>query len=594
MNVQRIFKKASILTICYIFLIFGIFIVQFKSGSIITEKFGNMKLSLSTQTLQDGTTELQNDVTVSFRGISFSASENTPIMATDAENSRRIPLTLVDWRRVNNSSCQLDFSENVQIVFSANDSAGNTWLDIQTYMPENISEISLPYFIASGFTAETENQSSILIHGKNATWSLSADEISDSNFMLTPSHAKAVYRLKTQTVSFAFENIPDLEMATKEKYVSSIEKFKSTLVSNLQEALRNNISSISEHETVAFIAAMAESGRYTEALNIIPQSLRNRSDKTYLSAPFFNSLSNTNMTLTAKMDSLATLVRTRSVSEPLYVLSADGIEDYVLANRNSQNIPVFLGRIIAAVEERESDGTLSLPEAINVLRLYNKLAMSNFPNVAQLENIARISAKTIESFSALEQDRVVVSENGVILSAFDTSRTADALIQYGNHSGNNAYARAGYLMLNSLFANVDSFERTLLAALYPVIVHDNTWYPHVSILDEESGSQIWAWTCAQDIRYIKNTDSVRIEIDFPDTFTHHIIFRNIQDFQDIYIYETRYRSDAHFETYNASGYIYQRETASLLVKSRHRSRTEIITLYRLPPTSTPEQPTPQE
>ena len=40
-----------------------------------------------------------------------------------------------------------------------------------------------------------------------------------------------------------------------------------------------------------------------------------------------------------------------------------------------------------------------------------------------------------------------------------------------------------------------------------------------------------------------------------------------------------FRSDARFETYNSSGYIYQKNNSALLIKSRHKSKMELIRLF---------------
>ena len=40
-----------------------------------------------------------------------------------------------------------------------------------------------------------------------------------------------------------------------------------------------------------------------------------------------------------------------------------------------------------------------------------------------------------------------------------------------------------------------------------------------------------------------------------------------------------FRTDPRFEIYNSSGYVYQNANKSLLIKSRHKSKTELIRLF---------------
>ena len=52
----------------------------------------------------------------------------------------------------------------------------------------------------------------------------------------------------------------------------------------------------------------------------------------------------------------------------------------------------------------------------------------------------------------------------------------------------------------------------------------------------------------------------------------------IMQVQSIYIYDLAFRSDYRFETYNSSGYIYQNNSKTLLLKSRHKSNVENVRL----------------
>lgn len=581
MNVQRILKKALLLVVGYIFFIFGIFIIQFKNGSSINERFGEMRVSLATNNSQGQTETLQNNLKISFNGISFVANDDTPILATAVESGEKIPLKLESWQKINDLACSFNFSENVRLVFSLSDVSENAWLDIRAGFPENIESISLPYTISSGYAAEQQNNSALLVSGKNANWTFSAQEIDGKKFSLSPNYASASYRHMRQSELFTFADIPESDLTSAETYNASLEAFKNALVSSYQSAFRNN-ATVTEHEIVAFVAAMAESGRYAQALESVPQSFRSGNGRTYFSAPYFNSLINMNRTLTTWLNSMANLVRERNDEPPLEILTTEELANYVNIYRNSSDVANFVQRLAESVETLAAEDNLLLSDAINVLRFYNELAMAQVPLATQLENAAGLSVQKIESFATLEDEMIIIAEGGSIIAAIDTARIADALIQYGKHTNFSNYTRAGYLMLNALFANVASFERQTLAALYPIVVHDNLWYPHVMVFDENSTNPVWAWTCAQNIRYMRTTNSTRIEVVFPETLTHHVIFRGVEEFSQILIYETQYRSDPRFESYNASGYIYQPETQSFLLKSRHRSQTETVVMTKNP------------
>ena len=115
--------------------------------------------------------------------------------------------------------------------------------------------------------------------------------------------------------------------------------------------------------------------------------------------------------------------------------------------------------------------------------------------------------------------------------------------------------------------------------MYPIVVHKNNFYPHFEILSFDNGRAVWAFTCAENISYKNdNAGTVTLAIDFPLSYTHYVIIDGIERFQSIYIYDLAFRTDFRFETYNSSGYVYQRDTSTLLLKSRHKSQLETIRL----------------
>ena len=124
--------------------------------------------------------------------------------------------------------------------------------------------------------------------------------------------------------------------------------------------------------------------------------------------------------------------------------------------------------------------------------------------------------------------------------------------------------------------------------------YDNSYYPHFAKIDLTDGNWTWAWTCAQDIRYKKDTDgSITLSIDFPTTYTHYLIIKGIPRFTSIYIYDISFRTDPRFENYNSSGYVYQPESKTLLLKSRHKQATEDIRLdYTVRPVVVEPEPRP--
>ena len=115
--------------------------------------------------------------------------------------------------------------------------------------------------------------------------------------------------------------------------------------------------------------------------------------------------------------------------------------------------------------------------------------------------------------------------------------------------------------------------------LYPMLLPDNSWYPHAQSLALQAEAGIWAWTCAQNIEVLENTSKIlELRIRFPEGQSHYLTLHGIRPFYRIEMYGIPFRSDARFEMYNSSGYTYNSGSRILYLKMRHKSEYETIRL----------------
>ena len=64
----------------YTFIIVGIFVLQFKTESIISRTLGALSLTLAQTRTEDDQIKLKNQFEIEYKNIKFSASEKTPVM----------------------------------------------------------------------------------------------------------------------------------------------------------------------------------------------------------------------------------------------------------------------------------------------------------------------------------------------------------------------------------------------------------------------------------------------------------------------------------------------------------------------------------
>lgn len=319
---------------------------------------------------------------------------------------------------------------------------------------------------------------------------------------------------------------------------------------------------------------MAEKGRYNEALDAVPQNFKRSALRTFLSAPYFDTLARVNEPLQAQLKNYGEMISRATDSSGLELFNVRFIADYMCMHPGAESVRNLLKAASAAAL---SEKPLQL--SIGILTVYNELCEKN-PELANI--LAPAAAKAVEKISsacAIDENSISIAENGIFISVVQAVQAGDAVLRYGETVKNPSYISGGRFIINSYLRESSSFDLKILGELYPIVVHDNYFYPHFEILSFDNGRAVWAWTCAENISYENDGQgTVSLNIDFPLSYTHYIIINGIERFQTIYIYDLAFRTDARFETYNSSGYVYQNDSKSLLLKSRHKSQREQIRL----------------
>ena len=139
------FRKAFGLTFLYGFIIIGIFILQFRSESVILKNAGLLRISVSQTQDADGNMSLKNTVGVSFKGISFTADDVHPAVLLNSKTQNQTPLTLLSWEQPSPQSFKFNFTENTALTFTVSDTSPRASLSIAAQLPDSDSSLSLYY-----------------------------------------------------------------------------------------------------------------------------------------------------------------------------------------------------------------------------------------------------------------------------------------------------------------------------------------------------------------------------------------------------------------------------------------------------------------
>lgn len=350
-------------------------------------------------------------------------------------------------------------------------------------------------------------------------------------------------------------------LSSSEIYNKTLSQVEDALISSFIAASTEDIT---EEDATAFVAANAKKMNLNEAIARVPPQIRHASYRTYLSAPYFGSLTSTYRSLESALSNCRdTLAAVKGNSErAIASLDAERMADYILLNSKAENV-------LSALKAISTAETLSVENATSVLLSYSALCNSSNTSLpALLENVIPKCFNTIEAHIMADNGTLSVTD---VENAMSAIRTGASLIKAGGAAGNDNAVATGRALVNAYVTSDMTLHQ--LSEL-EVLLSSPTHYPHLVVLDDG----IYAFTCADSIKYVAGSTDINIEIEAKDMTTHYMIINGIKPFVSIYIYNLPYHTDQRFETYNSSGFVYVPNTSTLLLKSRHKMPDETIRL----------------
>lgn len=568
MNI-RIIRKAISLLIVDVIIIIGIFVLQFRADSSIIEKIGNLQLTFSqTEDVEKGMI-LQNKFRLTYNGINFYFDNQNPVTAVKSDETK-VSLTLESWQKDNDLSYTLNFSDDVKVTFELDSIEENASLFVNSILPVKIKSIFLPFNFSSNIKVEQQENHSLVLNNKKDSWELEADSVDSGLFALSNQKLQGIYSIYQEDTKFTFDVLHDSPLADLTLFQKNIAALKTNLISAYKSNTNN--ANISEQVIVSYIAAQAEKGNYLVAIDENPSGMKRSTQRTYLSAPYLNTLSDMNELLEKSISDYESKISANVNADSLDIFTIHNISNYMVVHSKPKDVKLLL--------ENTSTKDLtnaSISQISGILQVYVNL-VDLMPSYAKiLEPILPSCIEKITQACSYDNGKLTISENGTFLSVMQAVEIGFAVMRYGIHIDDDSLQNAGYVLVNSYLSENSSFDLRTLANLYPIIAYDNWYYPHLQIINNDSNNLLWAWTCARAISYDKESDDVLdLTIDFPEGYTHYVIMKGLPQFSTIYIYDMAFRTDPRFETYNSSGYVYKQKSKTLLLKSRHKTRKESI------------------
>lgn len=565
----RILKKAFTLLIVDIVLIIGIFILQFRTDSSIIEKIGNLQFTFQKSEDDNKVTTIKNKLNITYNGLNFFCDDQHPAVALN-EKSETYPIEFKGWEKVDDLSYKLLFSDNINITFELASDDPSASLAIIADLPNKVSTFAIPYNYSSNMKLKKDDGNRVILGGRKNSWEVSAHSLSSGYFGISSRDYVATYAVYDETQKFTFDAIADLEIANADLFAQNLTTFKNNLIAAYKA---NNVeANITEQIAVSYVAAQADNGNYSTAIDEIPSSVKKNKQRTYLSAPYFNTLEEMDSILEKTIKDNERKITEAANSNSMEIFTTHNIANFMCVHSNPEVVKKLLQSVVYV-----EPSSLTIAQATGIINVFVDLSASNTELAKYLTPAIDNCIERITEACSYEGNILTVSENDTFLSVIQAVETGVALLRYGKLTSDTLLQKAGYVLINSYITESSSFDLRTLSNLYPIIAFDNWYYPHFQKVYADDSNFIWAWTSAKSITRNKDVDgSITYTIDFPENLTHYVILKGLPQFSTIYIYNMAFRTDPRFETYNSSGYVYKQNTQTLLLKSRHKSQLENV------------------
>ena len=475
---------------------------------------------------------LKNKLQISYNGLILYTDDQNPAYYTKRGINHKEALRLVDWTSDDNS-CTFHFTDNINLTVGLSSDEDNSAFYAESILPDDVAMLYIPFKFSS-YMKILEEGNRTLLSGKRLQWELNSPSVVENTLAVSRRAPKLTYLIHKETTKFSFDNISEIALASPTLFQETRNNIKNNLIAQFKANTQE--TNLTEQIAISYVAAQASNGNYNTAIEEVPQTIKKSKTRTYLSAPYFNTLAEMDGILETYIANTDLQISKAAVSGSLDIFTIRNIANFMYVSKHQNLVEQILARTATA------DLTaIPLSQATGIIQTYVDLYSLKADYAAILKPAIENCISRICEACSFANDALTISENGNFISVSN------------------------------------SFDLRTLANLYPVLFFDNQNYPHFEKIHEENGLITWAWTCTSNFEYkIDSPTSTTISIPFPMGSTHYVIIKGIKKFTSIYIYDIAFRTDSRFESYNSSGYIYKPESMTLLLKSRHKEDIEDV------------------
>jgi hypothetical protein len=598
-------RRALGLSILYIGLFALLVLLQFSRGPGLSVTVGGLSASASYPKTDRGKAGAAPDkVDISFAGLAFeiSPSSKAESLAADGSATPLAPVSverLPDGLRVKLSGgielkATADKEERFSLAASAPNGVAGVRLRLlpsRTRFVQDdakskvVSGNGAAYDVALASGSLDGSAGLLLLKPGDAGLSLAKEAQSQPKAARAPSTGRSVTQAPKDPDAFKAEI-----GAWRDKAWAGLSQGRLDADKLVWKAADGS-SSFSERALAAYIAEDLARGSYPDVLAKVKIAKEKWPDKLgALTAPYFGSL-----LLRMKVAETADQAEVKRLAQLLDAKSQAALEREGILRFVYERSPYPLLQELLALCSSQDPAKLTIRQDVGLLGC-----------VVDARSLLKDEDDSIKD-GGPAADRLVAATrqtaDGCFLATEDDGSTdlrlsllaGTCLVAYGNQASKPIYVGVGQslvegalglsdaqgLMPARLAAN-DGSTQDKSGSLAPEDVYawaaGNPYYPHDIAFARDIAPGLWAWTCSPSLTLQASPSRYVFLSDFPIGQSHFMAIYGIKPFVNIQLYDIDYSPDNNFEGYDASGFLYDKETGALYLKMRHKKQDEDIRL----------------
>ena len=571
---KPVFPRILLFTLLYLGVFVVLVYIQFSKQGSFTQRVGSFVVSGQHRLPVEGDPPvapnvylLEGNTHVFFGGIDFGMikdSEGNSLLLTGTGGTAEEALP--ERMTISGESAAFTFSGGTELVFSTQYSGGALLMLISGVFPEGVNAVQLPFKPLRKAVIKDSGETGLIVSADGTNYSFDHAQMdAGKRVLLIKAGAGPVsYRAIPEKKGFSPDDFILPQALTEAAYNDAIIRWRDQNFSLWNRTISEQTD---EDAIMAFAGEALVRGTYKAAVAAVPAAFLRNTSRTHESSVFLGGLEEAAVSLSARnREKIARLSRLINEKSLEFLKEPRVIEFFAV--RGHFNFIEAGAELVRAVNPAalSLDITPGILEGYMDWNLYRPAPENPFERL--VDQACFIVSQSLTKTSDASGSRVFTL-NGNPGDVEFNLRLGKALLACADKTKNDTLTGIG----RSLILSALQAEKASSARLYRILNPVNTFPKSLPVI---SSGNIWAWTAAQGINAALQNDVLDIAVRFPAGETHYMLIQGIRSFARVQLYNMDFRTDPQFERYDSSGWAYNSQEQTLMIKMKHRVTEEHI------------------